>query len=65
MQEKHLKLVGVGWFHSQIRLVAVKDDGGELKEGKLCIQWKSKKKLNQSERYFKHLSFGVSNEHTV
>lgn len=38
MQEKHLKLVGVGWVHSQIRLVAVKDDGGELKEGKLCIQ---------------------------
>lgn len=29
MQEKHLKLVGVHWFHSQIRLVAVKDDGGE------------------------------------
>lgn len=32
MQEKHLKLVGVGWVHSQITLVAVKDDGGELKE---------------------------------
>lgn len=38
MQEKHLKLVGVGWFHSQIRLVAVKDVNGEIKEGKLCIQ---------------------------